>query len=243
VRRIGLAVLLLLLGSCTKSGDKPEPAREPSVRSEATPGRDAPTPRTGQAIKPAAAPRPVDPYLFSDITKEAGIIFRHFNDASPRKYLPETMGAGVAFFDYDNDGRPDLFFVNGARLRSSKAGSPSCALYRNVDGFTFSDVTAAAGLSEPIYGMGAAVADIDNDGFLDLFVSGVDEDRLYRNRGNGSFENVSRKFGLGSVGFSSSAAFLDYDKDGFVDLSIDPDKCTDTKQLIEEVIQRKAGHG
>ncbi len=222
MRRIGVAVLLLLiLGSCTKSGDKPEPAREQGgARGKATAKPERPAPQVGAVSKPAAVPRPAEPYLFSDITSEAGITFRHFNDASSRKYLPETMGAGVAFFDYDNDGRPDLFFVNGARLRSSKTGSPSCALYRNLDGATFSDVTASAGLGEPIYGMGAAVADIDNDGFLDLFVSGVDEDRLYRNRGDGTFENVSRKMGLTSVGFSSSAAFLDYDRDGYVDLLV-----------------------
>jgi len=217
VKRIGLLLIVVLLGACSKSSDKPAPVSEPAAPSEA-PGETAPKAET----KPKAStpPRPNDPYLFSDITSDAGISFKHFNDASPRKYLPETMGAGVAFFDYDNDGRPDLFFVNGARLRSSKAGSPTCALYRNVDGFTFSDVTVAAGLSDPIFGMGAAVGDIDNDGFLDLFVSGVDEDRLYRNRGDGTFENVGRKMGLSNVGFSSSAAFLDYDRDGYLDLLV-----------------------
>jgi hypothetical protein len=154
------------------------------------------------------------------VTAQSGINFVHFNDASERRYLPETMGSGAAFFDYDGDDRPDLYFVNGASLTRTRFESPTGALYRNVDGRRFLDVTREAGLTEPLYGMGAAVGDFDNDGHTDLFVSAVGGDRLYRNRGDGRFENVTRRMGLDSGGFSSSAAFLDYNVDGYLDLLV-----------------------
>jgi hypothetical protein len=167
---------------------------------------------------PAESSSRVD--LFTDITSSAGISFRHYNDASPRRLLPETMGAGVAVFDYDGDGRPDLFFVNGAPLAGSRAGAPTAALYRSSGNGRFEDVTRIAGVADPFYGMGAAVGDIDNDGDLDLFVSGVGEDRLYRNRGDGTFEDATEEMGLVDSGFGSSAAFFDYDRDGFLDLFV-----------------------
>ncbi|HEY3131557.1 MAG TPA: CRTAC1 family protein [Acidobacteriota bacterium] len=157
---------------------------------------------------------------FTDITDYAGIHFKHFNDASSRRYLPETMGSGAAFFDYDGDGRPDLYLVNGAPLVGDRRHGPSGVLYRNLGNGKFQDVTKAARLTEPLYGMGVAVGDFDNDGHLDLFITGVDGDRLYRNRGDGTFEDVTRRMGITDVGFGSSAAFLDYDRDGYLDLFV-----------------------
>jgi hypothetical protein len=179
------------------------------------------------APPPAASPGKPDPApgstatrLFTDVTEEAGIRFTHFNDASPRKYLPETMGAGVAFFDYDGDGRPDLYLVNGCPLTGDRGRARSGSLYRNLDGRRFQDVTREANLTQPMYGMGAAVGDIDNDGHLDLFVTGVGGDRLYRNRGDRTFEDATQRMSPSHPGFGSSAAFLDYDLDGFLDLFV-----------------------
>lgn len=165
--------------------------------------------------------QPLTPvFTFTDVTAQSGISFAHHNDASERRYLPETMGSGAAFFDYDGDGRPDLYLVNGASLNGSRAHSPTGALYRNVDGKHFLDVTREAGLVEPLYGMGAAVGDFDNDGHTDLFVTALDGDRLYRNRGDGLFEDVTTRMGLDRGGFSSSAAFVDYNRDGHLDLFV-----------------------
>ena len=160
------------------------------------------------------------PPIFSDISDDAGIHFTHVNDASPRRLLPETMGSGAAFFDYDGDGRPDLYLVNGAPLVSDRSQAAPGALYHNLDGRHFADVTRAAGLIEPFYGMGVAVGDVNNDGHLDLFVSGVGASRLYLNRGDGTFADATRAWHLDDPGFATSAAFLDYDRDGRLDLYV-----------------------
>ncbi len=183
----------------------------------APPPGDFPSPRDG---RPEVSGLGEGRIRFTDISAESGVSFTHFNDASTHRYLPETMGSGVAFFDYDGDGRPDLYFANGAPLIGDRSHAASGALYRNLDGVHFQDVTSSAGLDEPFYGMGVAVGDFDNDGHIDLFVSGVDGDRLYRNRGDGTFEDVTRKMGLTDSGFGSSSAFLDYDHDGYLDLFV-----------------------
>ena len=168
----------------------------------------------GAASSPGAA-------LFTDVTMESGVVFVHSNAATERRFLPETMGAGVAVFDYDRDGWPDLYFVNGAPVeeRAASAGATG-ALYRNLGGGRFADVTAEAGLAVGFLGMGAAVGDLDNDGDLDLFVTGVGGDRLFVNRGDRTFEEASARFGLIDRGFGSSAAFIDVDRDGWLDLFV-----------------------
>ena len=169
---------------------------------------------------------------FTDVTDRAGIDFRHQSSATTNKYLVETMGGGIALFDYDNDGRLDVFFTNGARIDDPMAhgARPDKSapmfwnrLYRqNADG-TFSDMTERAGLTgmpQNYYGMGAAVADYDNDGFADLYVTNYGGNTLYRNGGDGTFTDVTKHAGVAAGDWSASAGFLDYDNDGSLDLFV-----------------------
>jgi len=157
---------------------------------------------------------------FTDITRQAGIDFVHNNGAYGKKYLPETMGAGCAFLDYNNDGWLDIFLVNGSDWpeRKKKASYPS--LYRNNRNGTFTDVTRSAGLAVEMYGMGCAVADYDNDGDDDIYLTVLGPDRLFQNQGAGVFKDVTRAVGLGNPDFGSSAAWLDYNRDGQLDLFV-----------------------
>jgi hypothetical protein len=163
---------------------------------------------------------------FRDITAKAGIRFIHNNGAFGKKYLPETMGPGCAFIDYDNDGWPDIVLVNGedwpAHPKSgAKSGAATLKLYHNNHDGTFTDVTQKAGLAVPMYGLGVAVGDYDNDGYDDLFITAVGQSRLFHNNGNGTFTDVTKAAGLwGPKGFSTSAAWLDYDRDGKLDLVV-----------------------
>lgn len=162
---------------------------------------------------------------FTDITQPAGITFSHHNGATGDKFLPETMGGGVAFFDADQDGDPDLFFVNGASWPWTPAhlSVPTHhALFRNDQG-VFTDITQGSGLDVSFQGMGAAVGDFDNDGRVDLFVTGVGTQRLYRNLGDGRFEDLTAALGLEDLAphdWPTSAAFIDFDRDGFLDLFV-----------------------
>ena len=158
---------------------------------------------------------------FRDITQKAGIHFVHNNAAFGKKYLPETMGPGVAFIDYDNDGWPDIFIVNGMDWpgHASKRSTPK--LYHNNHDGTFTDVTHKAGLDVEMFGMGVAVGDYDNDGYDDLFVTALWQSRLFHNNGDGTFTDVTQKAGLlGPKEFSTSAAWVDYDRDGKLDLVV-----------------------
>jgi hypothetical protein len=158
---------------------------------------------------------------FRDITQKAGIHFVHNNAACGKKYLPETMGPGVAFIDYDNDGWPDIFIVNGMDWpgHASKHSTPK--LYHNNHDGTFTDVTHKAGLDVEMFGMGVAVGDYDNDGYDDLFVTALGQSHLFHNNGNGTFTDVTQKAGLlGPKEFSTSAAWVDYDRDGKLDLVV-----------------------
>lgn len=167
------------------------------------------------------------PVRFSDIAAKAGLNFVLRNDASPRKYQVETMTGGVAVLDYDGDGWQDIYFVNGAKLPELKKTGPQFwnRLYRNnLDG-TFSDVTEKAGVQGTGYGMGAAVADYDNDGDQDLFVAGVHRNQLFRNDGKGRFDDVTESAKLlpsqqAEKLWSVAATWLDYDNDGNLDLFV-----------------------
>jgi hypothetical protein len=158
---------------------------------------------------------------FRDITAKAGIVFIHNNGATGKKYLPETMGPGVAFIDYDNDGWPDIFLVNGTDWPGSLKKHSTPKLYHNNHDGTFSDVTHKAGLDVEFFGLGVAFGDYDNDGFDDLFVTALGQNRLFHNNGNGTFSDVTSKAGLlGPNDFGTSAAWVDYDKDGRLDLVV-----------------------
>ena len=160
-------------------------------------------------------------FRFTDVTASSGLRFRHNNGAFGGKYLPETLGPGAAFLDFDKDGWQDILLINGADWPGHRTRRTTMALFRNNRDGTFTDVTAGAGLDVEMYGMGVAVADFNNDGFPDLFVSAVGQSRLFRNNGKGGFTEVTSEAGLGGhVGFSTSALWFDYDRDGKVDLFV-----------------------
>jgi hypothetical protein len=160
-------------------------------------------------------------WRFTDVTASAGIAFRHNNGAFGAKYLPETMGPGCAFLDYDADGWLDILLVNGRDWPGHARKRSTLKLYRNNRDGTFRDVTREAGLDVEMYGMGVAAADFDNDGYPDLFVTAAGQSRLFRNNRRGGFIDVTRAAGLlGRIGFSTSALWFDYDRDGLLDLFV-----------------------
>ncbi len=178
-----------------------------------------------KSIPPKAAKLPA----FADVTARSGIRFKHEASKTSRKYLPEAMGAGVAMFDYDNDGRLDLFFINGAALQDPMppAAAPDKTnprywnrLYHNNGDGTFTDVTEKAGLQGRGYGMGVATGDFDNDGHVDLLVTNFGGNILYHNNGDGTFTDVTAKAGVAGRGWCTGAAFVDYDRDGRLDLIV-----------------------
>ncbi len=172
------------------------------------------------ALPLAAATR--DPgFRLADITAQAGLSFQHNSGAFGAKYLPETLGPGCAFLDYDGDGWLDILLVNGADWPGHKRRRSTLSLYRNNRNGTFTDVTKRAGLDLEMYGMGVAVADYNNDGFPDLLITAVGQNRLFRNTGKGTFVDVTQKSGLGGrSAFSTSALWFDYDRDGLLDLFV-----------------------
>jgi enediyne biosynthesis protein E4 len=160
-------------------------------------------------------------FRLTDVTEAAGIQFRHNSGGYGGKLLPETLGSGCAFIDYDADGWLDILLVNGMDWPGHKRRRSTLALYHNNRDGTFTDVTRGAGLDFEMYGMGVAVADFNNDGFPDVLVTCVGQNRLFRNTGKGTFVDVTRASGLGGrTGFSTSALWFDYDRDGLLDLFV-----------------------
>jgi hypothetical protein len=196
---------------------------------------------TGVKVDPPALPATVQvPNVrFTDITEKAGIKFRHTNGSFGNKLLPETMGSGVAFIDYDNDGLQDILFVNSCYWPGYESTpAPTLALYRNKGNGTFEDVTKAVGLDVTLYGMGVTVGDYDNDGWPDIFITAVGGNHLFHNEHGKGFKDVTQAAGVGgatywptasdgdflklrkNLSFPSSAAFFDYDGDGLLDLFV-----------------------
>ena len=185
----------------------------------------------GEPTKPPTTviPQAPSPVTFTEIASVSGISFKHAASATSQKYLLETMGGGVAVFDCDNDGLLDLFFTNGARLEDPMplGAAPDKRdprywnrLYRQKPDGRFEDITERAGVRGDGYSMGVAAADYDNDGFVDLYVTGYGGNTLYRNAGGGTFANVTKRAGVEGSGWSTSAAWVDYNRDGRLDLFV-----------------------
>jgi enediyne biosynthesis protein E4 len=213
--------LVFLCLSINAFAQQPSPTPERTGRSYAIPALPKNPPPPG--------PQARSPVTFADVSAQSGINFRHAASKTSFKYLLETMGGGVAVFDYDNDGRMDLFFTNGAALKDPmrKDELPDKSqpkywnrLYQQKPDGTFADLTERAGLKGAGYSMGVAAADYDNDGHVDLFVSGYKADYLYRNNGDGSFSDVTSKLPSIPKGWFTSAGWFDYDRDGRLDLFI-----------------------
>jgi hypothetical protein len=212
----------LLLTACKSKPSTPveQPSTQPSAPSSAT------TPSIETDLAPTASnrteksTRPSGAILFTDVTAQAGIRFKHNTGAFGKKYLPETMGNGACFVDYDNDGWQDILIINSMDWPEHKSGKSFPALYHNNHDGTFTDVTQSAGLAVEMYGLGCAVADYDNDGNEDIYITAVGPNHLFHNLGNGKFSDVTAKVGVGDPGFSTSAVWFDYDNDGKLDLFV-----------------------
>lgn len=175
----------------------------------------------GWAAGRVALPEAMETITFKDVTRQAGIDFVHHSSPSKR-YIVESMGGGVAFWDYDGDGWLDIYLLNSNTVDGVLANrpSPSAALYRNKKNGTFEEGAARAGLANPGWAMGVSVADFDNDGHDDLYVTCFGPNRLYRNRGDGTFEDVTTRAGVGDPRFSTGSGWADYDRDGDLDLFV-----------------------
>ncbi|HEX7175665.1 MAG TPA: CRTAC1 family protein, partial [Pyrinomonadaceae bacterium] len=166
---------------------------------------------------------PKAPKVFEDVTAQTGLAaFRHRSGSAQKDYIVETVSGGVALFDYDADGRPDIYLLNGSTIEAArgKEKPPRAALFRNLGNWKFEDVTERAGVANERWGMGVAVGDYDNDGDSDLYVGNFGVSRLYRNNGDGTFTDVAEKLGVARKGWSTGASFGDYDADGRLDLFV-----------------------
>jgi hypothetical protein len=211
MRIISIVFLLISLFLITACKKDPAPTAAPTNEvAAASPSPSAsPTP-----------PRPSGAIEFSDVTQQAGIRFKHNSGAFGKKYLPETIGAGCAFIDYDNDGWQDILLVNSMNWPEQKGAKSFLALYHNNKDGSFTNVTGQAGLGVEMYGIGVAVGDYDNDGNDDIYITCVGPNHLFRNLGGGKFADVTTKAGVGDPGFSTSAVWFDYDNDGKLDLFV-----------------------
>ena len=158
--------------------------------------------------------------VFTDVTDAAGIRFQHNSGAFGEKYLPETLGAGGLWLDVDGDGWQDIVLVNSTNWPDRGGPGTHAAVYRNDGDGTFTDITRGSGLDTPLYGIGGAAADFDNDGLVDLYVTALGPNRLFKGRGDGTFADVTAESGVGDPGFSTSALWFDYDLDGHLDLFV-----------------------
>ncbi len=177
---------------------------------------------TSATLLHASSPSLPSTLRLSDVTKQTGIDFVHTDGSSGQRYIVETVSAGLATFDYDRDGRIDIFFLNGALLKGAKADTaPTCKLYRNDGNWKFTDVTKQAGLAVTCYALGVAIGDYDNDGFQDIYLNNFGTNHLFHNNGNGSFADVTAKAGVADVDHvGAGTCFLDVDGDGFLDLFV-----------------------
>ena len=172
-------------------------------------------------LQPAALAATNPGFRLTDVTSSAGIQFKHNSGAYGGKFLPETLGSGCAFLDYEGDGWQDILLINGMDWPGHKRQRSTMKLYRNDRNGGFTDVTRAAGLDVEMYGMGVAIGDYNNDGFPDILVTCVGQNRLFRNNGHGRFIDETERSGLGKrLGFSTSALWFDYDRDGHLDLFV-----------------------
>jgi hypothetical protein len=209
----GLVLVAVVVGATILALKRKPAPRPPQITRLSAPV----APETPQAGIPVAK--------FTDITKEAGITFVHVNGAYGEKLLPETMGGGVAFFDFDGDGNQDLLFINSCYWpwhTPEGKPAPTMALYHNDGHGHFTDVTKGSGLDVSFYGMGVAIGDYDNDGLDDVFITAVGGNHLFHNEGHGKFKEVTAETGVGGStnDWSTCAAFFDYDNDGKLDLFV-----------------------
>src|SRR5215813_6474158 len=174
----------------------------------------------GLVIAAVAAVAPTsNDVKFTDITAASGVKFTHNSGRAGKKFLPETLGSGGAFFDADGDGWTDILLIN-SKDWTPRGRKSLAALYRNNKNGTFTNITAGSGLDVEMYGMGVAVADYDNDGKEDVYITALEGDRLFHNEGGGKFRDVTKASGIANANFGTSAAFVDYDKDGKLDLFV-----------------------
>jgi hypothetical protein len=203
-----LAALAAVAIAVASVGSAPRPEGRPKA---------SPRPSSSRASKSPDAGCPV---VFTDVAAQAGLKFNHERGASPAHQLPETMGSGVAWLDYDNDGWMDLYVVQSGPFPPNGSARAQDRLFHNNGNGTFTDVTEKAGLKDASYGMGVVAADYDNDGYVDLFVTNFGRNILYHNNGDGTFTDVTEKAGVAGSGWSTSAAFADFDGDGRLDLFV-----------------------
>jgi hypothetical protein len=208
-------ILTPLLGCVTA----PSAEQSATAAKQKDPSAD-PAAAQAQAPQATEAPRYSGPIQFTDVTAQAGIKFKHNSGAFGKKYLPETVGSGCAFLDYDNDGWQDILLVNSMNWPDHKGQKSFPALYHNNRNGTFTDVTKDAGLAVELYGLGCAIADFDNDGNVDIYITCLGANHLFRNLGGGKFQDVTARAGVGDAGFSTGALWFDYDKDGKLDLFV-----------------------
>ncbi len=223
-RILSLQLMLVICHAavvCQQPTPTPSPAPQRTGRSYSS--------ETSVKKPPPAAPQGKSPVTFSDFTSLSRINFKRAPAFTSSKYLLEAVGGGVAMFDYDNDGRMDLFFTNAAALKDPMPKTEMLdkgdakywdRLYHQKADGTFEDVTETSGLKGSGFSMGVAVADYDNDSHMDLYVTGYGGNTLYRNNGDGSFTDITRRAGVGGGGWSTSAGWIDYDRDGRLDLFV-----------------------